>query len=148
MTPDECALAMTALRQAWSYTPMHDVQRRQFERLFRGYPTETVRAVLDDLIAKGFTRPGPAEMGEMLRTKLGASPAGGRARRYGSTLDDDGWRDGMVPANEPGWNEAAADAKRRLRESAEAERIEAHGVIAQRRAESELQSKPAWWGPW
>jgi hypothetical protein len=115
MNADECALAMEALLQAWQYTPMPNVQRRQFERLFAGYPTSVVRDVLDDLIRLGLTRPGPAEMGELLRTKAGRGPAGARARRYGPTLADAGWEDGMVPANEAGWLEAAAEAKRGLR---------------------------------
>ena len=78
---------MTALRQAWSYTPMPDIQRRQFARLFAGYSTTVVRDVIDDLIRLGVSRPGPAEMGEMLRTKLGIGPAGHRAHRHGPFLD-------------------------------------------------------------
>jgi hypothetical protein len=144
VTEDEVGLAVTAYRQAWQYTPMPDVQRRQFERLFAGYQTAAVRDVLDDLIRLGVTRPGPAEMGELLRSKAGLRPAGGRARRYGHTVDDDGWREGMVPANEPGWLEGASDARRRLSESTESEKLEAHNAVAQRRAGS--AAKPEWWG--
>ena len=88
MTDDECALAMTAFRQAWQYTPMSDIQARQFQRLFSGHQTATVRSVIDDLIRVGATRPGPAEMGDLLRSKAGLTPAGGRARRDGPFLDD------------------------------------------------------------
>jgi hypothetical protein len=87
MNSDECALAMTALRAAWQYTPMSDVQARQFQRLFDGYPTEVVRDVLDDLIRLGVTRPGPAEMGELLRTKMGRPTHGGRVRHDGPYHD-------------------------------------------------------------
>jgi hypothetical protein len=146
MRDEECALAMEAFQLAWQYTPMPDVQRRQFQRLFAGYPTTAVRDVLDDLIRIGASRPGPAEMGEMLRTKLGHGPAGARVRRYGPSLDDDGWREGMVPANEPGWMEAAAEARRRLNAPTEAEKAEAQAAIAQRVATSEASSKPDWWG--
>lgn len=87
MTPAEVTLAMTALRQAWQYTPMHDIQARQFERLFAKCPPLLVRQVIDDLIQLGSNRPGPAEMGALLRSKAGHSPAGERMRRYGQPID-------------------------------------------------------------
>lgn len=84
MIPDEVTLAMEAFRQAWPYVPMSKVQDGQYRRLFAGYPTEPVRSVLDDLIRIGVhNRPGPAEMGEMLRSKIGATPPGGRTQRPG-----------------------------------------------------------------
>lgn len=66
---------------------MTDVQSRQFERLFRGHQVAIVRDVLDDLIRIGVPRPGPAEMGELLRQKIGRGPAGMRARRHGEQVD-------------------------------------------------------------
>jgi hypothetical protein len=78
---------MEALRSAWQYTPMSDIQGRQFLRLFAGYPTEVVRAVFDDLIAVGTSRPGPAEMGELFRGKMGKRPPGGRAQKPGPFLE-------------------------------------------------------------
>lgn len=89
MTDDEAKLALGALRQAWSYTPMTDIQARQFERLFRGHQVSIVRDVLDDLIRIGVPRPGPAEMGELLRQKCGRGPAGQRARRHGEQVNFD-----------------------------------------------------------
>jgi hypothetical protein len=89
VTDDECTLAVEAWRSAWQYTPMADVQVRQFRRLFIGYPVETVRTVLDDLIHRGVSRPGPAEMGEMLRTKLLAKSTEGTGFVSQVPPDDD-----------------------------------------------------------
>ena len=85
---DECGKALKAVHAAFPYQPMSDVQRRQFERLFAGYQPEPLRAVLDDLIRLGIkSRPGPAEMGELLRSKVGRDPAGQRVHRDGPYLD-------------------------------------------------------------
>jgi hypothetical protein len=88
MNPDEVTLAMEAFRSAYPYVPLADVQARQFKRLFSAYQVEPVRSVIDDLIRLGFKRPGPAELGEMIRTKSGASPAGQRVHRDGPYLED------------------------------------------------------------
>ena len=98
MTEDEALLAMTALRQAWAYTPMSDVQARQFKRLFVAYRTDTVRDVLDDLIRIGATRPGPAEMGDLLRGKLGHKAAGRTGARRGEV-----YLDHEIPGVPRGW---------------------------------------------
>lgn len=89
MNLDEVTLAMEAFRQVWPYVPMSKVQDGQYQRLFAGYPTSVMRGVLDDMIRVGVrNRPGPAEMGELLRTKIGATPAGQRAHRDGPYLDE------------------------------------------------------------
>jgi hypothetical protein len=115
VTEEDARAALLDFRHAYSGRVLPDIQAGQFLRLFRGYQPETVGAVIDDLVRLGLTRPAPAEMGELLRTKGGRGPAGGRARRYGPTQADDGWEAGMVPANEAGWLEAATEAKRALR---------------------------------
>lgn len=99
MTTDECELAMAAMRSAWQYVPMADVQVRQFKRLFLGSQVEVVRDVIDDLIRIGAPRPGPAEMGELLRTKAGRPSTGGRAKRHGPLLDEV-LKDDETPASE------------------------------------------------
>jgi hypothetical protein len=115
MTPEELILAMDALTQAYPYVPMSGVARRQFERLFAAYKVETLRAVLDDLILNGGPRPGPAELGGLLRSKAGRpDPNRGYVQRPGPMLFDV-WDGPAVPANEPGWLEAAARAKAALR---------------------------------
>jgi hypothetical protein len=115
VTEDDARAALLDFRHAYSGRVLPDIQAGQVLRLFRGYQPEVVSTVIDDLVRLGLPRPAPAEMGELLRTKAGRGPGGGRARHYGPTLADAGWEDGMVPANEAGWLEAAAEAKRGLR---------------------------------
>lgn len=88
MNPDECVLAMDAFRSAYPYVPTTKVQDRQFQRLFSAYPVEVVSGVITDLIRIGASRPGPAEMGELLRTKMGKTAAGARVRHPGPYLDE------------------------------------------------------------
>lgn len=68
-----------------------------------------------------------------------------RPRHYGPFLEDEGWREGVVPAEQPGWSEGLAEVRRRLHAPTEAEKLEAHNVTAQRHAANQA-SKPAWWG--
>lgn len=88
MNPEECVLAMEAFRAAYPYVPTVKVQDRQFQRLFSAYPVEVVSGVITDLIRIGASRPGPAEMGELLRTKMGKTAAGARVRHPGPYLDE------------------------------------------------------------
>ena len=87
MTDEESKLALKAVQTAWRREPMEDMEARQLRRLFLDHQTETVRAVIDDLIGQGSTRPGPAEFASMLRAKLGRPAPGGRIQRPGPYLD-------------------------------------------------------------
>lgn len=143
MDADLIAKATDELRSAWPYQEIPDAHLRHWRDVLGMYPREVVRKVLMDSKCTMKGRPTWGEFGDLCHQ---AQILNARAKQRGPFLDDDGWRDGMVPANEPGWAEAAADAKRRLKASTEAEKILAHSVIAQRRALNEAQSKPSWWG--
>lgn len=88
MTNEESKLAVKAVQTAWRREPMDDMEYRQLRRLFLDHETETVRAVIDDLIAAGSTRPGPAEFSSMLRVKIGKPAGGGRVQRPGPYLEE------------------------------------------------------------
>lgn len=143
-TSVESLAALGYLRRSFTCYDLDQQAERSLLRTFQKFTADDVMAALEDLKATTTHWPVAAVVEAQVRKRAGRSP--GRARRYGQTLTDDGWRDGMVPANEPGWDAAAAEAKRKLHAPTEAERTEAHGAIAQRRAESELQSRPKWWG--
>lgn len=89
MNGAECALALEALAQACEEQPLSAVVAGQYKRLFAGYSTDVAGSVIDDLVRLGIRkRPAPAELGEMLRTKMGVGPAGSRVRRDGPYLTD------------------------------------------------------------
>lgn len=88
MNVEETKLAVKAVQTAWRREPMEDMEARQFARMFLDYPTEIVRAVIDTLIAQGSTRPGPAELASMIRTKMGKPTPGRRVQHHGPYLDE------------------------------------------------------------
>ena len=143
MDADLIDRAITELREAWPNQEIPDKHLRHWRDVLGMYSREVVRTVLMDAKTTMKGRPTWGEFGALCSQ---LSLASAKAKRQGPFLDDDGWEEGLVPANEPGWLEAAADAKRRLRGSTDAEKLEAVAVIAERRAAHEERSKPDWWG--
>ena len=143
MDADLIAKAIDELRSAWPYQDIPDAHLRHWRDVLGMYSRDVVRKVLFDAKTTRVGRPTRGEFGDLCNQY---SLIVAKQARQGPYLDDEGWAEGMVPANEPGWSDAAADAKRRLKASTEAEKLEAHSTIAQRRALNEARSKPAWWG--
>lgn len=112
MDADLITKAITELREAWPYQEIPDKHLRHWRDVLGVFPRDVVRKVLMDTKTTMKGRPTWGEFGDLCSQ---VSLAQARARSQGPFLEDVGWRDDLVPANEPGWLEAAAEAKRRLR---------------------------------
>jgi hypothetical protein len=112
MDDDLVAKAIIELQDAWPYQQIPDKHLRHWRDVLGIYPREVVRKVLMDCKTSMKGRPSWGEFGNLCSQAWNAMA---RSKRRGPFLDDAGWDEITVPASEPGWNEAAAEAKSRLR---------------------------------
>ena len=108
ITKIEFDQALEQLDTQFAGRPITDRQRQAYADTLDAFSAAEVFGAIDTIARSGRPRPWPNEVAAAIHA---ARPTG---QRPGPFLDDDGWGDGMVPANEPGWLEAAADAKRRV----------------------------------
>ena len=108
LTRDDIDQAVEELAARFAGLAITDRQRAAYGDTLRFFDAREVFAAIDTIARSGRPRPAPNEIAAVVHA---GHPTG---QRPGPFLDDGGWDDGMVPANEPGWIEAAADAKRRI----------------------------------
>ena len=109
MTRTEFDYAIEELQSRFAGMAISDRLREAYADTLRPFDAKEVFTAIDTLARAGRRRPAPSEIAQVIHA---ARPKG---QRPGPFLTDDGWEDDLVPANEPGWLEAAAEAKRRLR---------------------------------
>lgn len=131
-TSVESLQALGYLRRSFTCHDLDAQAERSVLRTFQKFTADEVMAALEDLKAKTTHWPVPAVIEAEVRKRRGLATGGGRGRRHGPymdpMLDDDGKP--MVPANEPGWSDAAAEAKRKLHAPTDERRLEADGTDA------------------
>ena len=97
--------ALEQLHTQFAGGPITDRQRQAYAATLDAFSAAEVLGAIDTIARCGRPRPWPNEVAAAIHS---ARPTG---QKPGPFLDDDGWREDMVPANEPGWNEAAAAAR-------------------------------------